>query len=434
MICRNNLPFVLPEELYEKIFNGDAVLFAGAGVSTEGQSVFPMTFFEIACQHVGSDPKTGIKFPDAMTLVESKSGRATLLRMIHDRFAYFVGFPELYRAATRFHRELSTIYLIDTVFTTNWDDFFEAECGALPFVSADDFAFWSLPGRKVFKLHGSVNSYGSIVATRKDYEESYKRLKSELIGANLKMMLATKTIVYMGFSFTDDDLLRIQRLLSSEMKGMLPRSYIVTLDKASDARFRAEGLLPIYTDATFFLSEVKRRLVSTHRMLADERFRGVEQFLEEMIDRHHELTAVIDMRKHPELLYCSHYQDGLIHALDRILALRKTGRYSNGGNALGTEIAYQKLRKERVKSGSYSDVAYIDGYLNGHLFLVTDDEFRKTVPRYYVYADGGSILSLAAYKRVAKKAAKLHKGAMKRAKETIEHFLGNVILHHIPMI
>jgi hypothetical protein len=247
-------------------------------------------------------------------------------------------------------------------------------------------------------------------------------------------MLATKTIIYMGFSFTDDDLLRIQRLLSSEMKGMLPRSYIVTLDKASDARFRAEGLIPIYTDATYFLSQVKRRLVSEHRMLADDRFDGVRQFLDEMIDRHHELTDLIDMRQHPELLYCSHYQDGLIHALDRILNLRKTGHYSNGGNALGTEMAYQELRKKKVKSGSYSDVAYIDGYTNGHLFLVTDDEFRKIVPRYYVYGDGGSILSLGAYKRVAKTAATLHKAAMTRAKQIIEHFPGNVVLHHIPMM
>ncbi|MBA3342049.1 MAG: SIR2 family protein [Gemmatimonadaceae bacterium] len=157
-----------------------------------------------------------------MSLLEAKSGRAELLRVIRDRFAYVHAFPELYRASTRFHSELSTIYLIDTIVTTNWDDYFETECGALPFVTAEDFAFWSVQGRKVFKLHGSVNSYGSIVATRVDYADSYKRLEGGLIGANLKMMLATKTIIYAGFSFNDDDLLRIHKFLSSEMRGRTP--------------------------------------------------------------------------------------------------------------------------------------------------------------------------------------------------------------------
>lgn len=433
-ICRNNLPFDLPAELYQKLANGEVVVFAGAGVSTEGQSVFPMTLFEDVCQKCGVDPSSGIAFPDAMSLLEAKSGRAELLRVIRDRFAYVHAFPELYRASTRFHRQLSTIYLIDTIVTTNWDDYFEAECGALPFVTAEDFAFWSVPGRKVFKLHGSVNSYGSIVAARSDYEESYKGLEGGLIGANLKMMLATKTIIYMGFSFSDDDFLRIHRFLSSEMKGMLPQSYIVTLDKASDARFRSEGLSPIYTDATFFLSEIKRRLVSEHRMLPDQRFSGVRDFLEEMTDRHFELTDEIDRRKHPEALYCSAYQDGLIHALERFLSLRNSGHYSNSANLLRTEMAYQKLRKKRLRSQQYLQVAYIDGYTNGHLFLLADDDFRDLVPRYYVYGDGGSILTLRAYKRIAKRAAILHKTAVKLAEKTIARFPGNVVLHHTPFI
>ncbi|MBA3342048.1 MAG: hypothetical protein H0T48_09450 [Gemmatimonadaceae bacterium] len=81
-------------------------------------------------------------------------------------------------------------------------------------------------------------------------------------------------------------------------------------------------------------------------MLADQRFSGVRDFLEEMKARHFELTEVIDIRKHPELLHCSSYQDGLIHALERILSLRSSGDYSNGANALTTELAYQKLRKK----------------------------------------------------------------------------------------
>lgn len=432
-ICRNHLPFTLPADLYKKVLAGEVVVFAGAGVSTEGRSVFPISLFETVCQACEIDPASDLAFPDAMSLLEAKSGRAELLRVIRERFAYLHGFPEVYRHATRFHSELSTIPLIDTIVTTNWDDYFEAECGAIPFVTADDFAFWSVPGRKVFKLHGSVNSYGSLVATRADYEASHKRLEGGLIGATFKVMLATKTIIYFGFSFNDDDLLRIHRFLSSEMKGMLPQSYIVTLDKSSDTRFRTEGLGPIYTDASFFLAEIKRRLVADHRMIADERFYGVARLLDEVKERHHDLTYLINARRHPELLYCTAYQDGLIHALERILSLRSSGHYSNAHRVFHTEIAYQKTRKEKLKSREYLDVAYIDGYLNGHRYLVADDDMRKVVPLYYVFG-AGEILSLAEYKRVARTAGALHKAAMKLAKKTIAKFPGDVVLHHTPFL
>jgi hypothetical protein len=95
-------------------------------------------------------------------LCNQSNGRAKLLRKIKDRFDYIRSFPELYRIATRFHRELSTLFLVDTIVTTNWDSFFEDECGALPFVTADDYAFWEQSVRKVFKIHGSANSLGSI--------------------------------------------------------------------------------------------------------------------------------------------------------------------------------------------------------------------------------------------------------------------------------
>ena len=31
---------------------------------------------------------------------------------------------------------------IENIITTNWDDFFERECGATPYVSPEDFALW----------------------------------------------------------------------------------------------------------------------------------------------------------------------------------------------------------------------------------------------------------------------------------------------------
>jgi len=49
-------------------------------------------------------------------------------------------------------------------------------------------------------------------------------------------------------------------------------------------------------------------------------------------------------------------------------------------------------------------------------------------------ATASSILSLSAYKRIAKQAPVLHKAAMKLAEKTVAKFSEQVVLHHTPFI
>lgn len=93
--------------------------------------------------------------------------------------------------------QLGTLFPIDEIVTTNWDTYFEELCFATPIVEPHDYAYWNLPGRKVFKIHGSTNNVGSLVATEQDYAECYERLRTGLVGASLKHMLATKVLVFL---------------------------------------------------------------------------------------------------------------------------------------------------------------------------------------------------------------------------------------------
>jgi hypothetical protein len=200
--CRNFPEFELPDHLLQELKANRLVLFAGAGISTEGRQVLPSTFYTDILEELNCSDKPS--FPELMSrFCDGPNGRAKLLRNIRKRFESIRAFPQLYNLATLFHRELSTLFMIESIVTTNWDDYFEQETGAIPFVSAEDFAFWSVPGRKVFKIHGSINNLGSIVATTEDYEECYERLQTGILGSSLKMMLATKTILYIGYSFSD---------------------------------------------------------------------------------------------------------------------------------------------------------------------------------------------------------------------------------------
>jgi len=435
--CRLRKPFTLPESVVADCHAGRLAIFAGAGISTEGMGVLPRTFYQEICESLAIDLEKAKPFPDVMSaFVEQPNGRRLLLRKIRDRLAYVHSFAEIYGNATRFHRELATLHQADVIVTTNWDDYFERECGATPFVAPEDFAFWDVPGRKVFKLHGSVNSYSSLVATRPDYEACFERLSTGLLGGHLKLMLATKTVVYVGFSFRDDDFLRLHDVLSREMRGLRPQSYIVTLDRESEERFREHGLIPIYTDATFFVEQLKARLVKDGDMLPDLAYSGVDELTRRVLATHFAVTDTVDLQESPDVIYTLFYQDGLHHALERIMTMRDTGYYSHVCNPRNTVLSYEKRRKDALRAQNYADVAYIDGYINGHVFFLAPPPMRRFVPMYFLFGHEAPIKSLAAYKRLLKKAPRLHKAASRAARRTVTKKLGGVsaLLHHPPWL
>ena len=45
-ICKNHHPFDIPTELMEALREKRLVIFAGAGISTEGKLVFPFTLYD----------------------------------------------------------------------------------------------------------------------------------------------------------------------------------------------------------------------------------------------------------------------------------------------------------------------------------------------------------------------------------------------------
>ncbi|MCK9344862.1 MAG: SIR2 family protein [Candidatus Pacebacteria bacterium] len=428
VFCKNNMAFEMPEALIKALLEGNLVLFAGAGISTENDVVFPVSFYQTIKNELGIGEDVNISFPSLMTKYCEVNGQASLLQKIKERFDYMKAFPELYRNASRFHGELSTIFEIKNIVTTNWDTIFEDECGATPMVNAQDFAFWNTPGRKVFKIHGSINNMGSVVATENDYSKAYRNLNSGIIGSSLKLMLGTKTALFIGYSFSDPDFNRVYNFLKKEMGNIIPRSYIVTPHSAP-AGFKG---VVINTDGVYFVKCLKEHLVKNKHMIDDNRFNDVHRMLFEVREAH-DLVSRIDYKRVPSVIYCTSYQDGMIHAYERILALQKTGYYSHVCNIIKTLENYEILRKMKVKNRAYFDVAYIDGYLNGISYLWLSDKLRKTVPIFYLYGNSGEIRTFKKFLHMLKDAPTLHRGAHKLALEITQKY-NSEILHHTPFI
>jgi NAD-dependent SIR2 family protein deacetylase len=413
--CKLRRPFELPSEIVSACKSGTLIVFAGAGVSTESVTVYPYAFYQEIKDELKIPKKEKISFPKLMSLYCSQPhSRKDLLQAIKKRIDYVKTFPELYADATEFHRELSTIPHLDEIFTTNWDDFFERECAATPIVTGQDFAvLQDVPGRKVFKLHGSIYNYGSIVATEEDYRNCYRRLSTGIVGAKLKMILMSKTLVFLGFSFDDEDFQRLYRLLSKDVAGLMPRSYVVTLDEKAKEKLDTLGInaIPIITSAGFFVESLKKKLVEDRFMLPDQQYEDIDKILDDVYKEHEKLSRV-GVFKHPDSLYSQWYQDGLKHAFERLLATKNSGQNSCGQHMINCVESYDVLVKDCLHIGNYPDVAYFTGYQSGLIYFLSDKKSRRSMPMYFLFGCG-DIMNFDQYTKMEKNAAKLHKSAHK---------------------
>lgn len=143
--CKGNRAFEMPDQLAHACKSGDLVIFAGAGISTENPVVMSSTLYSSAREEVLSNrpncfPSADPSFPSVMTAYEKQFGRHVLLQRIKKHLDFVDSFPRLSILASEFHRELSSIYTISDIVTTNWDNYFERYTKAQPFVLDDDWA------------------------------------------------------------------------------------------------------------------------------------------------------------------------------------------------------------------------------------------------------------------------------------------------------
>ena len=368
VICKNNKPFTLPKEIIDAVLNDELVLFCGAGISTEGKNVLPCSFYTSIKEELGLKDED-ISFSDLMQQYCSQpNGRKKLLKKIRERFNYISSFPELERQASAFHRELAQIYQIKTIITTNWDTYFEDYCGAIPVTIPEDFAFWDDNSRCVLKIHGFIQNLSSIIATSEDYKKRFSELQNGIVGATLKSILATKTVVFIGFSFGDEDFSQIINYLRDEMGDIFPHIYIVTLDETLKERLAYKNSTSIVTSGTFFLHKLKLDLIERGIIKNHSIFSIVDEALFEMEEIHGKVST-IDLSQHPCAVYTLSYQDGVIHAFERFMQNYKTGEYNQPGRLGRIAGKYEEWIENYLAVENYWDAAYYEGYVNGLVFI-----------------------------------------------------------------
>jgi hypothetical protein len=373
-LCKNRKDFDFPSDLLSRLAEGNVVIFAGAGVSTENRDHCNTTLYDEIKHELGET--SDLDFPNLMDRYCAQiDGRIKLTQKIRERIEYFRSFRGFYVNMTRFHRALRPLFMVRDLVTTNWDDFFEVEAGFDPFVYEQDVAFLEGSERRVIKIHGSISNLGSIVATSEDYRKSLRRLSRGTMGAYLKSLLATKTIIYIGYSLRDPNYLRLAQTMARLTKPFTRTSYFVSPRVDHDYLKKTRlSLFPLETDGAYFLEQfrIHYKKLEEHPMIVDEDpFNECEDLLSH-VNELHEYTADTFLKKrNPLLIFALSYQDGLQDALMRIKDSRKRGRYHNTAHlhdlVHGYEVRVSRYRRER----NLWDACYCRGYQNGLIFLLS---------------------------------------------------------------
>lgn len=234
------------------------------------------------------------------------------------------------------------------------------------------------------------------------------------------------------YSLTDHDFLSIQQYISRELRGVAPTAYIVSLDKSAEARFRKLGLTPILTDAAYFIQVLKKHLEKDGCLLPDDRFNGIPKIIARVRHEHKQLFDHFELKQTPEILYAAAYQDGLMHAFGRMLAMVHTGQYSHHCELAKQIRSYDKIKKDNLRRGRYDDVAYVEGYSNGLLYLPLDDKGRRAIPLYFNFGMP-EMRTLKEFKK-ALASNRRHKASLALAKKLAKEVKYKDVLHHTPFI
>ncbi|MCK4950623.1 MAG: SIR2 family protein [Gammaproteobacteria bacterium] len=438
LLCQNRNDITFPDELLDEIFSGKVSFFIGAGVSTESQSVLNITFYEDVLTRLQEIPEE-VSFPRVMQeFCNQPNGRMKLLQLIRKRFDTINSFPELKQSATRFHKELGTLFPVKNIITTNWDTYFEDYCNATPFVSDSDLAFWEVADRRVLKIHGSIENLSTIVATEDDYEACSKRLDTELIGSLLKTILATQTVIFVGYSMDDSDFQEVYGFVREQMNLLHRQAYVVTPFQADADRFNGAGLIPIVTDGAYFIELLKDHAVKQNQLIPDLHFKNVNILLDEVEDEHSLLYERLKNSEYPQVIYAGSYQDGLMHALQRALETRYSGQYSDKCRLISLIESYRDIKSDKLGSKNYSDVAYIEGYINGLFFVLigSEDWDGDQPPKYFAFGTKDCLHDFDSFFEFIQDKPQAHKASINYAKRLMKRCDNpdDVVFHHPPWL
>jgi hypothetical protein len=318
---------MIPLELYNEIKKDNCVIFAGAGISTEGGVYGKPSFYEIIKKESEYPvSKKDLSFPELMQYYcDKKDGgkKNLLIRKIIDRIEFFSQSGEVNISATLTHHEIAQNPFFKIIVTTNWDPFFERKLNILvPMVEDRDIPFWDDKKRQVLKIHGCVTRPYTMIITQNDYKNLVINEKNTPVFTKLKDLMATKTFLFVGYSMQDPNIKIIFKDLSKSLGEFSRLSYAVdpTPNRRTIAEWKRHGVQIIKTNGIRFFRDINDRLVSEKLIPNPE----LVDFYSDQFNRISQIHSE-DSKNQEEKFLSTMYQDGMCHEFSYILASSRYG-------------------------------------------------------------------------------------------------------------
>jgi hypothetical protein len=442
-ICALKLEFELDGHLLEEIENGRCVIFAGSGISTETSGAHSFSFYQQIANLVEcSGNETFWELIDKFE--DQPNGRQKLIEQIRERFEYIDSWRDLKQSASRFHKALATAPYFRYIITTNWDRYFESVIRATPFVYDSDLAFWESAKRPVLKIHGSIDNLSTIVASGDDYQTCEERLRNGRLGDILRHIFATKTVIFVGYSATDSDFLNIYNAVQGSM-GRLARShYLVSPFLTDDQKLSLRGIniFTVQTDASHFIEIVKSHMREKFCYAYDESYDDIDYQLFRASDNHIKFTKSYSVKKDPHLIFCTAYQDGLIHGFQRICDRRYTNDFADLHTVHSQIGLYEDRASNYARKQDYWNASYFVGYKMSLIYF--DIANARLDPRQDVSDELGDpalfyhprlgLMDEETFDKEVRPNPEVHKLALKQAKRFAKRYEGadDLVVQHTP--
>lgn len=210
---------MIKENLFEQIRKEDVVLWAGAGMSIyagypSGNDLRDIIYNDLnpaVRQEIA--PSTSLIDMAESYVLSKKGSRNELNTLISNVFRKE---PKKLSA----HKSLTAIPHIRTIITTNYDYLFEKVYGSDAISVSHSSQVASLQKDKVeiFKAHGDLSDFNSIILTRNDYVRFFgKNQADSLFWNTIKDRIACHCVVFVGYSLEDPNVMMVLDRIHEEL-------------------------------------------------------------------------------------------------------------------------------------------------------------------------------------------------------------------------
>jgi hypothetical protein len=121
-------------------------------------------------------------------------------------------------------------------------------------------------------------------------------------------------------------------------------------------------------------------------------------------------------------------------AFGRMLLRKITGEYSCPCHVAQVVEKYMKILEEKCKAKRYMDIVYVEGYIDGLMYLLVKEKKLNRLPRYFVFGNSVELRSLAQYRNVCGKTKSLDKHAYDYAVKMAKRLGDGSVYHHTPFL